>query len=127
MASDVDLETKKIVDDLERKKITIEVIRQMVTQMLTLSASLLAAAVAFAKLSPTPSSSSYLFYGVMASLNFSVIFGLLSYGCMVSHLVNTSLDIAHSPSLKWKVAFQMFFFAVGLILMGFYAASLNFG
>lgn len=112
-------------DEQERRKLALEVIRQLVTQVLTLNTSLVAAAVALAKLSSPIATRSLVFDLLLIFHVISVIFGLLAMGTIVSCLVNDTIEIAKSSLIQVFVSLELICFFFGLALAGFYAASLN--
>ena len=101
---------------VERQKVTVEVLRQLITQVLALSATLIAAAVGFAKLSPPGPAGTCYFLGILITLGASVVFGLLALGAVISTLVNNSLDVGSSRILQTLIALELIAFGLALVL-----------
>jgi len=110
--------------DFERVKLTLDLVKQLVTQVLTLATSLIAASVALAKLSRSPQTFDWHVVTFVSLLNASVLFGLLSLGACVSQLANGKLDVARSVTVTTLAALQMIVFLAALVVASHYATRL---
>ena len=109
---------------LERQKATLDVIRQLVTQVLTLCTSLIAASIALAKLAAPFGEHGWLFSSMLAGFSAAVLFGLLALGAVISSLINTSLDVGNARAVQLLAGLELVAFAVGLIFAGYFAHCL---
>lgn len=110
--------------DFERGKLTLELVKQLVTQVLTLATSLIAASVALAKLTTSGQASDWHVVTFVSLLNASVLFGLLALGACVSHLANGKIDVARSRTVTSLAALQMIIFLAALVVASHYATKL---
>lgn len=110
--------------ELERQKTTLDVMRLLLTRIVTLSTALIAAGVALAKLSPPHAGGGGLFFAALCALGLSVLFGLLALGAILASLTLGAMDVGRSWLLQILTALVVASFAAGLGLSIFLARGL---